>query len=396
MRIQKARLQSEASIIIPRPLSPYDRLVLEIVQENGGFFNAHGHWDRADTIDDAYLEHITTTSFDASFLPLSVKQNLTGDLHRGKAYTEADLRERISALIDRQIAYGITAAATCIDTTPDLCEDGLLAWRVMHELKKEFADRISIYLAPNPIFGFKEGTKRWDVFAEAAKTADFLSCLPEKDEYSDATKRDGKIGYREHLRKVMTLGCSLHKPVHLHLDQTNTSQEEGTLTLIEALRWIDQPDIPDHNGPTVWVIHAISPSCYSEEKFAKVIEGLLEHNIGVIVCPTAAISMRQYRTDSTPTHNSIARVLEMLKARVPILVGTDNICDVFVPQSDGDMLTELKMMGHAIRFPTPHIMAKLGTAEPLNNVDIATIGNALYQERKAHQSRDASWQPAID
>lgn len=389
----KAPLQQE--IVVPRALSPYDRLILELAQEKGGFLNAHAHLDRGDTVDDEYLEHINTTSWDASFQPLSVKQNLTGDHHRGLAYTEEDLRQRVSRLLEREIAYGITAVATCIDVTPDLPKDGMLAWRVMQELKAEFADRIKLYLGPNPIFGFKEGTERWEVFVKAAGTADFLSCLPEKDAYSDPAKRDGKIGYREHLRRVMALGCSLHKEVHLHLDQTNTPQEKGTLTLIEALRWIDQPKIAGQTEPTVWVIHAISPSCYSEKGFAEVVDGLLEHNIGVIVCPTAAISMRQYRTDLTPTHNCIARVLELLKAKVRVLIGTDNICDVFVPQSDGDILTELKMLGHAVRCATPHIMAKLGAGEPLNDVDRATIGQALYQEYKAYRARDPNWEPAV-
>ena len=38
---------------------------------------------------------------------------------------------------------------------------------------------------------------------------------------------------------------------------------------------------------------------------------------------------------------SIARVAELIKAKVPLRIGTDNISDVFVPQGDGDMLTEI-------------------------------------------------------
>ena len=391
---QKASLQTK--IVVPRMLSPYDVMILNLVQENGGFYNAHAHLDRADTILDDYLGHINTTPLESSFLPLRVKQNLTGDLHRGIAYTEDDLRERMTRVIERLIAFGTTGIATCIDVTPDIKEDGMLAFRIAQEIKEQFADRIAIKLAPNPIFGFKEGTGRWEVFEAVAKQADFLSALPEKDEYADLTKRDGKVGYRKHLEMVMGLACRINKEIHFHLDQANDPHEQGVKTLIEGLEWLDKPVIDGQTLPTVWIIHAISPSAYFEEDFGEIIRGLLKHNVGVIVCPTAAISMRQLRPIMVPSHNSIARVLELAKAGIPLLIGTDNICDVYVPQGDGDMLTEIKMLGHAVRFPTPHVLAKIAAAVKLNEVDLSTFGEALYQERKVFQAMDPGWKSVID
>lgn len=388
----KSKAPLKKSIATVRNLSPYDQMLLEAVQLQGGFNNAHAHIDRADTLDDKYLRHINTTPLEASSLPLAVKQNLTGDLHRGIAYTEDDLRERMSRVITRLISYGTTRLATCIDATSGIAENGLLAIRVASELKESFADQIKIEIGPNPIFGFKEGTGRWEIFVEAAKISDFLSALPEKDDFADPHIRDGRIGFHMHTRRVLELGCELKKEVYLHLDQANDPNETGTETLIRGLKWIDQPQIPDHKGPTVWVIHMISPSGYTEDRFNQLVDGLLELNIGVIVCPTAAVSMRQLRPIFSPTHNSIARVLELCKRKVPVLIGSDNICDVFVPQSDGDMLTELKMVGHAVRFAIPHVWAKLAAGVSLNQVDIATIGRVLYQDKKVFFSIDKSWQ----
>lgn len=383
-------------MIASRVLSPYDEMVLNDVAGLGGFFNAHAHIDRADTLDEKYLRHINTTPLEASSLPLSVKQNLTGDLHNGLAYTREDLKARMSQVIRRQISYGVTRLTTCIDATPDIGDDGLLAINIALDLKKEFTSKIDIKIGPNPIFGFKEGTERWDVFAQAAKHADFLSALPEKDDFSGSLSKDGKIGFNRHLRRVLELGCDLQKEVQIHLDQANDPSEKGTETLIEALRWIDQPKIPDHPDPTVWAIHMISPSAYDEYRFKKLVDGLLQFNVGVIVCPTAAISMRQLRPLNAPLHNSIARVLELCKSRVPIRMGTDNICDVFVPQSDGDMLTEIKMAGHAVRFAIPHVWAKLAAGAPINEVDRATIGRVLYQDRKTFSGINSEWIPAVD
>jgi len=380
MFVEKTKLQKQENIIIDRCLSPYDKLILDLVQQYGGFFNAHTHLDRADTLDDIYLRHINTTPLEASSYPLSVKQNLTGDLHRGRAYTEGDLRHRMENVIERLINYGTTGVATCIDVSPEIGEDGLLVWRVARELKEKFKDSIAIKIAPNPIFGFKEGTRHWEIFVEASKNADFLTTLPEKDD----PKIDGKIGFRENIRKVIELGCNLKKEVHIHLDQANDPREEGTLKLIEGLRWMDKP-------PAVWAIHCISPSTYPEPKFNKLLAGLLEHNIGVIVCPSAALSMRQLRPLNVPTHNSIARVLDLVKNKVPVMIGTDNIADVFVPQSNGDMLTELLILGHAIRFATPYVLAKLAAGIPLNDVDRAAIERTMREDRLSYRTIDPNW-----
>jgi len=368
----------------------YDKMVLIPVHKSGGFYNAHAHIDRAYTLDDQYLSHIGITSIEASNFPLSVKQNLVGDLHNGVAYTEENLRTRMSYAILMQIALGTTRLDTCIDATPDLPENGLLAIRIANELKEKYKDSIKIRIAPNPIFGFFRDAARWEVFKEAAKLSDFLSLLPEKD----GNETDPK--FRLHIRKGLELACELGKEVQLHLDQANVPDENGTLTLLRGLEWLDQPKISG-SGPSVKVIHAISPSAYDENKFSRLVEQLLLHHVGIIICPTAAISMRQLRSLEGPLHNSIARMLELIKMKVPLWIGTDNICDVFVPQGDGDLLTEIKMGGHAIRIATPSIWAKLATGTPLNAVDIATVGRILHEDRKAClKVAPAGWIPAVE
>lgn len=376
-------------------LSWYDQEVLRQVHTYGGFYNAHAHLDRAYTLEDRYLRHMGTTPLEASNLPLSVKQNLVGNLHEGTAYTEENLRERMSYAIETQIACGTTRLDTCIDAAPKLPENGLIAIRIALELKEKFKDRIAIRIAPNPIFGFKEKSGRWEVFKEAAKLSDFLSLLPEKDDFENPHNRDGKIGFRKHITLGLELACELNKEVQLHLDQANVPSEKGTETLLEGLRWLSLPDIGG-KYPSVKIIHMISPSAYPEDRFARLVDRLLEYNVGIIICPTAAISMRQLRSVESATHNSIARMLELIKRKVPVWIGTDNINDVFVPQGDGDMLTEIKMGGHALRIATPSIWAKLATGTPLNEVDIATVGRILHEDRKACSRVNPDWRPAVE
>lgn len=393
IRIKKAPLTG--SIVCPRVLSPYDEMLLKMVQDLGGFNNGHAHLDRADTLDPKYLAHINLNPFEAAALPLKAKQNLTGYLHTGVAYTEENLRQRMSNVIERLIAYGTTRLATCIDATPDIAENGQLAFRVAMELREKYADRIRIELGPHPIFGFKEGTGRWEAFEQAAQNADFLSALPEKDDFSNSHNRDGRVGFKKHIRMVVELACKLGKEVHLHLDQANDPNENGTEILLEGLDWVDQPKISNHEGPTVWVVHMISPTGYSEERFYKLLQLLLKFNVGVLFCPQAGVSMRQLRPVLSPTHSSMARVLELGKMRVPMQAGSDNICDMYVAGCSGDMLTETIVGGHAIRFAHPHVWAKIMAGVPLNDIDRTALGSTIYQDSKVFLERNSNWTGAV-
>lgn len=391
---RKAKLSRSA--LAPRILSPWDSMFLEIVERFGGFDNSHGHLCRADTITREYLAHIYKDPFEAAALPLRAKQSMVGNLHDGLSYSESNLRTRMSAVIERLIGYGTTRFSTCIDATPDFGKDGdgQLAIDIALELQKKYAEQIVLEVGPTPIFGFKRGTDRWIVFEKAAAKANFLAALPEKD---DPRGRDGKIGYREHLREVIALACALHLPVQIHIDQANDPNENGTEMLIEGLKgWIKQPQVPEWDGPTIWLIHMISPSCYDEKRFASLLDWLVDLHLGVIVCPTAALSMRQLRPVLSPTHNSMARVLEMCMRGVPVLLGSDNICDIFVPHSNGDMLTEVQVLGHALRFPTPHVLAKLAAGVRLNEVDLSAIQDVLAQEKSAFRKIDPNWESALD
>lgn len=358
-------------------MSEYDKLLTGSVKALGGFCNAHAHLDRNSTLSLRYLQIVGIDPVEGASLPLRAKQNLTGELHKGPAYSPEDLKRRMTENLERQCSMLTTSVATMVDATPDLPEDGQLVINIVNEIKEEMKDRVDLKVGLHPIFGFKE-EERWEVYREAAKKCDFLGGLPEKDE----PQTDGRIGFKQHLKRILLLGQELKKPVHFHVDQANDPKETGTETLIEAVEWIGAPEIEGESSPTVWAIHVISPSTYSDKRFTKLVDGLLKNNIGVICCPSAAISMRQFRPIKSPTHNSIARVLEMLEAGVYLRVGTDNICDVFVPSSDGCILSEIKVLSNAIRFYIINVLAKLAAGKKLNEMDKEMIRRSLAADQE--------------
>ena len=347
--------------------------VRNAVKNLGGWFNAHAHIDRAFVMESKYVEHADMDPWDIATYPLEAKQHTTGALHEGLAYTKASLRERISKALDESIKHGTRRIDSFIDATADCI--GSSAVEVACELRDKYKDNIDFRVGAYPIFGFKDDQpRRWDVFVKSAQMADFIGTLPERD------ARTYHIGFKEHFRRILSFANTLdYKEVHMHVDQTNNPDENGTETLIEAVRWLrpDSTGRMERRVPTVWAVHALSIASYDEERFQRVVDGLRETNIGVIVCPSATLSNKQNRSINVPMHNSITRVLELLLNDIPVRLGTDNVQDFFLPAGTMDLYNEVSYASNILRFYNFTTWAKIATGRRLNEVDKMKIRSSL-------------------
>lgn len=351
----------------------FERELRKAVNDLGGWYNAHTHLDRAFVMESKYVEHADMDPWEIATYPLNAKQHTTGALHEGIAYTKESLEERMSRALETAIGHDTSRIDSFIDTTADII--GLRALEVALDLKERFKGRIEFRVGAYPIFGFIDSQKeRWEIFEEGAKMADFIGTLPERD------MRPGHIGFKDHFKRVIELGNKLEwKEIHMQVDQTNRPEEVGTETLIEAVRWL-RPDTRGHaqgRQPTIWAVHAVSIASYNEERFQKVLEGLIETNIGIIVCPSATLSNKQDRNILVPMHNSITRVLDLLLADIPVRIGTDNTEDFFMPAGSLDMLLEMRDAANALRFYNFTTWARVGAGNRLNEVDKMKIRNAM-------------------
>lgn len=353
----------------------WDRALEQAARSFGGWLNAHTHLDRADTFAPEFLQHANIDPMGAAGLSLPVKQILVGELHKGLAYRPESLYNRMRSELERMEAMRVREVISFVDATPDI---GLTAIDQAARLREEFRGRLTLKIAVSPIFGFKNpqfNPDRWEVYKEAAEVADVLGGLPSRD------RAEGRVGFDGHVRMVLELGKELGKPVHFQVDQDNDPRESETEQLVQAVRWLGSPEVDGEEGPTVWAVHAISPSCYEEGRFQRLVKDLLTHRVGVISCPTAALSMFQLRPMATPLHNSIARLLDMMVAGVPVRIGTDNICDIFIPNGDGSIHSEVWVAASALRFYHTLVWAKVGADVPLNEGDREWIRQALQRAR---------------
>src|SRR5262245_24000604 len=344
--------------------NPFYQKLDAAIAELGGMFNAHLHLDRAGTLDDVYMEDAGHRVLEASHISLHKKHSLITELHKGRAYESNDLDERVNAYLDVMIAVNTTRADTLVDVTADGVD--LSALRAMLKIKRRRVKDIDMRVGAYSPLGFTDAEpQRWELLVEGAEQADFIGSLPEAD---DILEYPCNIGFYEHCKRVLLLSQKLNKLVHVHVDQRNEPTECGTEQLIRAVREFGAPRSLS-GEPMVWAIHLISPSTYEEARFSKLLEGLVECNIGVITCPSAALGTRQYRPVKTPTYNSIPRVLEMIAAGVHVRLGSDNIADICSPSTTANLIDEVFILSAALRFYNPPILAKLAAGLMLDEAE---------------------------
>lgn len=357
--------------------TPFFSELRDRIQALGGIFNAHLHLDRSGTYHETNeLLSAGNPGAETSYLSLSAKHSLIPAIHASRCYDDEELSGRVDAFLDLMVNSGTTRADTLVDVTSDRVQ--LSALKQLLALKHARRGTLDFQIGAYSPLGYKDSEpERWELLVEGARLADFIGALPERDDQADYPDH---IGFDEHCRRMLLLSQQLGKPLHIHVDQKNFPLEDGTERVIRTIRELGIPAPDAGSEPTTWLIHVISPSTYDEPRFRRLLDALAEHNIGVICCPSAAISMRQIRPVPTPTYNSIARVMDMLAAGIPVRVGSDNICDITSPAGTADMLDELFVLCNAVRFYDIDILAKMGAGRPLDAAEIARVREHLKRD----------------
>jgi len=292
---------------------------LKAVDEKGGFVNCHGHFDKA--------FYITKEGLDKSMLDMEMKWTMSDDLKRKS--TQEDIEVRIRTALDLMIAQGSTIASTFVDAYEAV---GHKAIDAALKVKEEYKGKIDLIIATQPLGGLVNKEAR-DLFEAISAKADVVGGLPSKDRPNDDENFDLLFG----------IAKKLNKPLHVHIDQENNPNERDTERLI------DYTIKHGYQGRVV-AIHAISVSAQPKEYRKDLYKRMAEAGIAVVVCPAAAIGMRQLDQFQAPVHNSIANVPEMLEAGVLVGLGVDNICDFYCPFTDGDYWTEVRLLQEACRY----------------------------------------------
>lgn len=291
---------------------------MNLVKQNGGFACYHAHFDKA------YL--ISMENLKLSQVNLQKKWDLYKYLKEN--YTKEDLIERISRGVETMIQQGVTYCRTFIDADNIV---KLLPINAILEVREKYKNAIYLEIAVQPLHGIMDEESR-HYFQKACEFADVVGGLPSRDRPTP----------EKHLDFVLSLARDLGKPVDVHVDQENNPDENETELL--AVKTIEY----GLEG-RVRCVHAISLAAKAIREQERILRLVKEAQMGVIVCPSAAISMKQL-DKVAPLHNSIVPLKKLLEYDIPVYLGVDNIHDLFMPLVDGDMWFESRLLMEANRF----------------------------------------------
>ena len=290
----------------------------------------HAHLDKSNLITPELLELSTRHMKEKWHLMKDLKIN----------YTRDDIIRRMEKSIYKIVNQNCKHIRTFVDVDSTV---GLLCVNTMCELKKRWGlYGIKIQIATQPVEGLVGNSENIKLYERAAGICDIVGCLP---------NRDGRY-FDEHLDIAFTTARRLGKPLEAHLDQLNVPYEN------ETQLFCDFVEKYGYEG-NARAIHSVSLACQPLDKQKEVAIRLSELDVGVIVCPSAAISMTQHSEYSAPIHNSIAPVKVLLDAGVDIGLGIDNINDLFMPLCNGDMTFELRLLAESERIYDLNVLKKI-------------------------------------
>jgi cytosine/adenosine deaminase-related metal-dependent hydrolase len=291
---------------------------MQMVSQLGGFACYHAHFDKA------YL--ISMDNLRLSMVDMQKKWALYK--HLKENYSFEDLVERIGRGVKKMIDQGATYCRTMVDADSTV---RTLPVEAALEVKKRFKGQIVFEIGVQPLQGvLDEDSRRY--FIKACEMADLVGGLPSKDRPTP----------EKHLDIIMGVAKDLNKRLDVHVDQENNPQESETELLARKT-------IEHGLEGRVSAIHAISMAAKPAMEQERIIQLVKDAGVSVIVCPSAALSMKQLEMTG-PLHNSIAPVPKLLEAGIPVHLGVDNVYDLFMPMVDGDMWFECRILMEACRF----------------------------------------------
>jgi adenosine deaminase len=313
------------------PTKPWDMKeeFLRLVRGNGGFASYHAHYDKA------YL--ISPENLRLSMVDMQKKWALYK--HLKETYTRENLVERISRGVQIMVDQGATHCRSLIDADSTIRTLGVEA---ALEVKKKFKNQIVFEIGVQPLQGVLDEESRQQ-FEKACSMADVVGGLPSKDRPTP----------EKHLDIIMTIAREQNKRLDVHVDQENNPFENETEMLARKT-------IEHGLEGRVSAVHAISVSAKPVHEQDRIVRLLKDAGVSVIVCPSAALSMKQLEMHA-PLHNSIAPVPKLLDAGVPVYLGVDNVYDLFMPLVDGDLWFESRLLMEACRYYDIDRVAKLVT-----------------------------------
>ena len=299
----------------------------------GGTVNAHSHIDRAYSVQ-----------------PEDMQQNV--ELHLMEKWQKVDHYKKITSeegyyqnmrnalLLHLEKNKNLEHILSFVDCDPIV---GYKAINSALKLKKEMKEQgVNFMIANQTLKGiFNSDAKKY--FLNSIADVDIVGSLPSAD----------KERCFDHMEYVIRAAKDAGKRLHVHVDQLNSAKERETELLCRKIMKVG------YEGK-VTAVHGISIGCHPAHYRKGLYSMCRDAGLSFVSCPTAWIDSRRTEILS-PTHNAITPIDEMIPAGLTVALGTDNICDIYKPFCNGDLMTELRVLLEATHFYNIDELAKIMT-----------------------------------
>lgn len=304
-------------------------LILQKIKYNGGWVNAHAHFDRAFTI--------TPETLIQGLSQLQDKWQLVNEIK--KTSTTDQIYDRMCYAGEHMLKQGVTAVGTFVDVD-EVVEDKAI--KAATKFREKYKNDLQIKFMNQVVTGvLSKEARQW--FEIGAEFVDIIGGLPGKDAPHEA----------EHLDVLLQTAKKMGKMVHAHVDQLNSAKYFETELLTDKT-------IEHGMEGKIVAVHSVSVGAHPIEYRQKLYKKMKQANVMVVSCPIAWIDATRSE-ELAPIHNAITPVDEMLEAGITVAIGTDNIADLYKPFAAGNMWEELHLLLEALKFYDIDSLVKIAT-----------------------------------
>ena len=250
---------------------------------------------------------------------------------RKSLLSHEDVKSRAWKTLKWQIANGVQYVRTHVDVS----DPTLTALKAMLEVKKEVAPWVDLQIVAFPqegILSYPNGEALLD--QAMAMGADVVGGIP----HFEFTREYGV----ESMHIAFNIARKYNKQIDIHCDEIDDEQSRFVETVAAlALKY--------EMGDKVTASHTTAMHSYNNAYASRLFRLLKLSKIHFVANPLVNIHL-QGRFDTYPKRRGVTRVKEMLKNKINVCFGHDDVFDPWYPLGTANMLQVLHMGLHVCQL----------------------------------------------
>jgi len=258
---------------------------------------------------------------------------ITGELKKEFQYDEVLARSR--TVLEMLIAHGTTYVRAHPDTDP---LGGLTGFKVMLQLKKEYANAVDMQVVAFPQEGIIKLPGAFEILEEAMKLgADVVGGCPYNENSYEDTKK--------HIDLVFGLAKKYNKDLDFHADFGDNTDD----LRYRSIDYIIEKTIKEGYQGRVTVGHMTSLSSIDPTLLKDTIARMAKAGISIVPLPATDLYLSG-RGDVNKVRRGVINPKPFVEGGVNVAFSSNNVRNAFTPFGKGDLLMIGSLYEHAAQL----------------------------------------------